>query len=113
MDWITTETRNNIVDLIKRKKAFAKYAGLKKKEYQDVFNTFDKFEAINNEYWRTQEIATLGFIKDIDSANGQFDVFEIMDSYDINVTKFGEVGATLLNTTVIDVKESNKRNYKN
>ena len=52
-------------------------------------------------------------IKDINSANGQFDVFEIMDSYDINVTKFGEVGATLLNTTVIDVKESNKRNYKN
>ena len=28
-------------------------------------------------------------------------------------SKFGEVGATLLNTTVIDVKESNKRNYKN
>ena len=52
-------------------------------------------------------------IKDIDNSNGQFDVFEIMDSYDINVTKFGEVGATLLNTTVIDVKESNKRNYKN
>lgn len=52
-------------------------------------------------------------IKDIDNSNGQYDVFEIMDSYDINVTKFGEVGATLLNTTVIDVKESNKRNYKN
>ena len=73
MDWITTETRNNIVDLIKRKKAFAKYAGLKKKEYQDVFNTFDKFEAINNEYWRTQEIATLGFIKDLEELLEEID----------------------------------------
>ena len=73
MDWITTETRNNIVDLIKRKKAFAKYAGLKKKEYQDVFNTFDKFEAINNEYWRTQEIATLGFIKELEELLEEID----------------------------------------
>ena len=73
MDWITTETRNNIVDLIKREKAFAKYAGLKKKEYQDVFNTFDKFEAINNEYWRTQEIATLGFIKDLEELLEEID----------------------------------------
>ena len=73
MDWITTEIRNNIVDLIKRKKAFAKYAGLKKKEYQDVFNTFDKFEAINNEYWRTQEIATLGFIKDLEELLEEID----------------------------------------
>ena len=73
MDWITTEIKNNIVDLIKRKKAFAKYAGLKKKEYQDVFNTFDKFEAINNEYWRTQEIATLGFIKDLEELLEEID----------------------------------------
>ena len=73
MDWITTETRNNIVDLIKRKKAFAKYAGLKKKEYQDVFNTFDKFEAKNNEYWRTQEIATLGFIKELEELLEEID----------------------------------------
>ena len=73
MNWITTETRNNIVDLIKRKKAFAKYAGLKKKEYQDVFNTFDKFEAINNEYWRTQEIATLGFIKELEELLEEID----------------------------------------
>ena len=73
MNWITTETRNDIVDLIKRKKAFAKYAGLKKKEYQDVFNTFDKFEAINNEYWRTQEIATLGFIKDLEELLEEID----------------------------------------
>lgn len=73
MNWITTETRNDLVDLIKRKKAFAKYAGLKKKEYQDVFNTFDKFEAINNEYWRTQEIATLGFIKDLEELLEEID----------------------------------------
>ena len=74
MNWITTETRNNLVDLIKRKKAFAKYAGLKKKEYQDVFNTFDKFEAINNEYWRTQEIATLGFIKELEEILTEIDL---------------------------------------
>ena len=74
MDWITTETRNNIVDLIKRKKAFAKYAGLKKKEYQDVFNTFDKFEARNNEYWRTQEIATLTFIKELEEILAEIDL---------------------------------------
>ena len=73
MDWITTEIKNNIVDLIKRKKAFAKYAGLKKKEYQDVFNTFDKFEAKNNEYWRTQEIATLGFIKELEELLEEID----------------------------------------
>ena len=73
MDWITTEIRNDLVDLIKRKKAFAKYAGLKKKEYQDVFNTFDKFEAINNEYWRTQEIATLGFIKELEELLEEID----------------------------------------
>ena len=73
MNWITTETRNDLVDLIKRKKAFAKYAGLKKKEYQDVFNTFDKFEAKNNEYWRTQEIATLGFIKDLEELLEEID----------------------------------------
>ena len=73
MNWITTETRNDLVDLIKRKKAFAKYAGLKKKEYQDVFNTFDKFEAINNEYWRTQEIATLGFIKELEELLEEID----------------------------------------
>ena len=73
MNWITTETRNDLVDLIKRKKAFAKYAGLKKKEYQDVFNTFDKFEAINNEYWRTQEIATLGFIKELEGLLDEID----------------------------------------
>ena len=74
MNWITTETRNDLVDLIKRKKAFAKYAGLKKKEYQDVFNTFDKFEAINNEYWRTQEIATLGFIKELEEILTEIDL---------------------------------------
>ena len=74
MNWITTETRNDLVDLIKRKKAFAKYAGLKKKEYQDVFNTFDKFEAINNEYWRTQEIATLGFIKELEEILTEMDL---------------------------------------
>ena len=73
MNWITTETRNDLVDLIKRKKAFAKYAGLKKKEYQDVFNTFDKFEAKNNEYWRTQEIATLGFIKELEELLEEID----------------------------------------
>lgn len=73
MDWITTETRNNIVDLIKRKKAFAKYAGLKKKEYQDVFNTFDKFEAKNNEYWRSQELANLRFIKDLEELLEEID----------------------------------------
>ena len=73
MNWITTETRNDLVDLIKRKKAFAKYAGLKKKEYQDVFNTFDKFEAVNNEYWRTQEIATLGFIKELEELLEEID----------------------------------------
>ena len=73
MNWITTETRNDLVDLIKRKKSFAKYAGLKKKEYQDVFNTFDKFEAINNEYWRTQEIATLGFIKELEELLEEID----------------------------------------
>ena len=73
MNWITTETRNDLVDLIKRKKAFAKYAGLKKKEYQDVFNTFDKFEAINNEYRRTQEIATLGFIKELEELLEEID----------------------------------------
>ena len=73
MNWITTETRNDLVDLIKRKKAFAKYAGLKKKEYQDVFNTFDKFEAKNNEYWRTQEIATLTFIKDLEELLEEID----------------------------------------
>ena len=73
MDWITTEIRNDLVDLIKRKKAFAKYAGLKKKEYQDVFNTFDKFEAKNNEYWRTQEIATLGFIKELEELLEEID----------------------------------------
>ena len=74
MNWITTETRNDLVDLIKRKKAFAKYAGLKKKEYQDVFNTFDKFEAKNNEYWRTQEIATLGFIKELEEILSDMDL---------------------------------------
>ena len=74
MDWITTEIRNDLVDLIKRKKAFAKYAGLKKKEYQDVFNTFDKFEAKNNEYWRTQEIATLGFIKELEEILTEMDL---------------------------------------
>ena len=74
MNWITTETRNDLVDLIKRKKAFAKYAGLKKKEYQDVFNTFDKFEAKNNEYWRTQEIATLTFIKELEEILTEIDL---------------------------------------
>ena len=74
MNWITTETRNDLVDLIKRKKAFAKYAGLEKKEYQDVFNTFDKFEAKNNEYWRTQEIATLGFIKELEEILTEMDL---------------------------------------
>ena len=74
MNWITTETRNNIVDLIKREKAFAKYAGLKKKEYQDVFNTFDKFEAKNNECWRIQEIATLGFIKELEEILTEMDL---------------------------------------
>ena len=73
MNWITTETRNDLVDLIKRKKAFAKYAGLKKKEYQDVFNTFDKFEAINNEYWRSQELANLRFIKDLEELLEEID----------------------------------------
>ena len=74
MNWIITETRNDLVDLIKRKKAFAKYAGLKKKEYQDVFNTFDKFEAKNNEYWRTQEISTLGFIKELEEILTEMDL---------------------------------------
>lgn len=73
MDWITTEIRNDLVDLIKRKKAFAKYAGLKKKEYQDVFNTFDKFEAKNNEYWRSQELANLRFIKDLEELLEEID----------------------------------------
>ena len=77
MNWITTETRNDLVDLIKRKKAFAKYAGLKKKEYQDVFNTFDKFEAKNNEYWRTQEIATLGFIKELEEILTEIDIMSL------------------------------------
>ena len=73
MNWITTEIRNDLVDLIKRKKAFAKYAGLKKKEYQDVFNTFDKFEAKNNEYWRSQELANLRFIKDLEELLEEID----------------------------------------
>ena len=73
MNWITTETRNDLVDLIKRKKAFAKYAGLKKKEYQDVFNTFDKFEAKDHEYWRSQELANLRFIKDLEELLEEID----------------------------------------
>ena len=82
-----------------------------KKYTIEVCEKVEMYEAYTLEV--SEDVDIKEVIKDINSANGQFDVFEIMDSYDINVTKFGEVGATLLNTTVIDVKESNKRNYKN
>ena len=48
MDWITTEIKNNIKDLIKCKKNYAKFAYTEQKKYKDVFNTFDKFEAKDN-----------------------------------------------------------------
>ena len=62
MDWITTEIKNNIKDLIKCKKNYAKFAYTEQKKYKDVFNTFDKYEAKDHEYWRSQELANLRFI---------------------------------------------------
>ena len=73
MDWITTEIKNNIKDLIKCKKNYAKFTYTVKKKYKDAFNTFDKFEAKDNEYWRSQELATLTFIKDLEELLEEID----------------------------------------
>ena len=73
MDWITTEIKNNIKDLIKCKKNYAKFAYTEQKKYKDVFNTFDKYEAKDHEYWRSQELANLRFIKDLEEVLEEID----------------------------------------
>ena len=35
------------------------------KQYKDVYNTFDKFEATKNEYWRSRAVANKEFVDDL------------------------------------------------
>ena len=61
-----------IIKLIKEKIQICEHAietfKYEQSQYRDVFNTFDKFEAKNHEYWRTRilglehEISTLEYI---------------------------------------------------
>ena len=35
------------------------------KQFKDVYNTFDKFEATKNEYWRSRAVANKEFVDDL------------------------------------------------
>ena len=37
------------------------------KQYKDVYNTFDKFEATKNEYWRSRAVANKEFVDDLNA----------------------------------------------
>lgn len=37
------------------------------KQFKDVYNTFDKFEATKNEYWRSRAVANKEFVDDLNA----------------------------------------------
>ena len=62
-NWIEDAVVESIKDRIHIKESFIHLCEFKKQEFQDKFNTDDKFEAANHEYWRTSELMARGEIK--------------------------------------------------
>lgn len=80
MDWILDEVIDRMKARIKILEGCVKYHEDKMKQHQDVFNTFDKFEAKYHEYHKTYRIALLEEIKWL---KDQLEEIELMKQEDV------------------------------
>lgn len=65
MNWIINEVRESIKEKIKGCEDTIKIFEYEKSNYQDKFNTSDKYEASSHEYWRAKILALKDEIEDL------------------------------------------------
>ena len=64
-NWMVEEIRNEVLSMIRMYSRAVKRCEDESKNFKDVYNTFDKFEATKNEYWRSRAIANKEFLDDL------------------------------------------------